>query len=42
LYLALIGVALGVVVCLFLKETAPRKIRSRAERPVEAESPALQ
>src|ERR1700704_171915 len=41
LYLALIGVALGVVVCLFLKETAPRKIRSRAERPVEAESPAL-
>src|SRR6266550_979277 len=41
LYLALIGVALGVVVCLFLKETAPRKIRRRAERPVEAESPAL-
>jgi sugar phosphate permease len=41
LYLALIGVALGVVVCLFLKETAPRKIRSHAERPVEAESPAM-
>jgi predicted MFS family arabinose efflux permease len=41
LYLALIGVTLGVVVCLFLKETAPRKIRSHAERPLEAESPAL-
>jgi predicted MFS family arabinose efflux permease len=32
LYLALIGVTLGVVVCLFLKETAPRKIRSSAEK----------
>jgi sugar phosphate permease len=27
LYLPLIGVMLGVVVCLFLKETAPRKSR---------------
>jgi predicted MFS family arabinose efflux permease len=41
LYLALIGVTLGVIVCLFLKETAPRKIASRAERPLEAESPVV-
>ena len=30
LYVALIGVALGIVVCLFLRETAPRKIRASA------------
>jgi predicted MFS family arabinose efflux permease len=41
LYLALIGVTLGVVVCLFLKETAPRKIRGHAQRSLEVESPAL-
>ena len=29
LYLALGGVALGIVVCLFLKETAPRKIQAQ-------------
>jgi predicted MFS family arabinose efflux permease len=30
LYLALTGIGLGVIVCLFLKETAPRKIRAQA------------
>ena len=30
LYVALIGVALGIVGCLFLRETAPRKIRASA------------
>jgi sugar phosphate permease len=29
LYLALAGVALGIFVCLFLKETAPRKIQAQ-------------
>jgi hypothetical protein len=28
LYMPLAGVALGVVVCLFLRETAPRKLRA--------------
>lgn len=31
LYLALWGVVLGIVVCLFLKETAPRKVHREAE-----------
>ena len=39
LYLALIGVTLGVVVCLFLKETAPRKIRGGAEKGLGLEFP---
>jgi predicted MFS family arabinose efflux permease len=38
LYLALIGVALGIIVCLFLKETAPRKIRRLTEPRLEAEA----
>jgi len=41
LYLALWGVALGIVVCLFLKETAPRKVRKQAE-PLATEAAALQ
>jgi sugar phosphate permease len=41
LYLALIGVGLGVFVCLFLKETAPRKVgRVSGEQPVFESSPA--
>ena len=32
LYLALAGVALGIVVCLFLKETAPRKIQAQMSK----------
>ena len=39
LYLPLIGVGLGVIVCLFLKETAPRKIQ-RASRDLALESRA--
>jgi MFS family permease len=42
LYLALAGVILGVIVCLFLKETAPRKIGSGAAKPVTIQSPAMQ
>jgi predicted MFS family arabinose efflux permease len=38
LYLALIGVVLGIIVCLFLKETAPRKIRRLTRPPLEAEA----
>ena len=38
LYLALTGIVLGVVVCLFLKETAPRKTRGYSERAVAIES----
>jgi len=41
LYLALIGVALGILVCVFLKETAPRKLH-RAERQMALESSASQ
>ena len=41
LYLALIGVTLGIFVCFFLKETAPRKLRRQPETPLEMESPAL-
>jgi fucose permease len=36
LYLCLAGVALGVVVSLFLRETAPKKIRGHMEEPVRA------
>lgn len=39
LSLALVGVLLGVVVCAFLKETAPRKIGD--VKAAEAQSPAL-
>lgn len=35
LYLALLGVILGIIVCLFLKETAPRKARSSAQLPLQ-------
>lgn len=38
LYLALTGVTLGIVVCLFLKETAPRKTRGYSGKAVPAES----
>jgi predicted MFS family arabinose efflux permease len=37
LYLALIGVTIGMLVCLFLKETAPRKLR-RPQRQMAMES----
>jgi MFS family permease len=40
LYLALSGVTLGILVCLFLKETAPKKIQSTIEKAVSAESAA--
>jgi MFS family permease len=40
LYLALYGVLFGVVVCLFLKETAPRKIRGAADRQLAFEPSA--
>ena len=40
LSLALVGVLLGVAVCAFLRETAPRKIRG-INRAEEAQSPAL-
>ena len=36
LYLPLIGVTFGVIVCLFLKETAPRKVRAREPSLVSA------
>jgi predicted MFS family arabinose efflux permease len=36
LWLPLGGVVLGIVVCLFLKETAPRKIHSGSHKPVTA------
>ena len=40
LYLALVGVSAGIVVCLFLKETAPRKIRGGVENAgLEVELP---
>jgi len=32
LYLALSGVTLGILVCLFLKETAPKKVESSEKR----------
>jgi MFS family permease len=41
LYLALTGIGLGVIVCLFLKETAPRKLRSHGEKAVAVQSAAL-
>ena len=41
LYLALTGIGLGIVVCLFLKETAPRKLRSHGEKAVAVQSAAL-
>jgi predicted MFS family arabinose efflux permease len=40
LYLALVGVSAGIVVCLFLKETAPRKIRGVENARIEVELPA--
>lgn len=40
LYLALVGVTAGIVVCLFLKETAPRKIRDVENTHLEVEMPA--
>ena len=40
LYLPLIGVGLGVIVCLFLKETAPRIVQGRAGKTLAFESPA--
>jgi len=36
LYLALVGVATGVFVCLFLKETAPRKVHREANSRIQA------
>src|SRR6266849_364846 len=36
LYLCLAGVSLGVVVSLFLRETAPKKIRGHMDKPVKA------
>jgi MFS family permease len=42
LQLALIGVVLGIVVCLFLKETSPRKARSRAAKALAVESSMVQ
>ena len=36
LYLCLAGVSLGVVVSLFLRETAPKKIRGHMDKPVRA------
>jgi predicted MFS family arabinose efflux permease len=41
LYLALSGVVLGILVCLFLKETAPRKMRSHGEKAVAVQPAAL-
>jgi predicted MFS family arabinose efflux permease len=41
LELALIGVILGIVVCLFLKETSPRKARSRASDALPVESASV-
>jgi len=38
LYLAFSGVMLGIVICLFLKETAPRKIGSSEPKSFEIES----
>lgn len=38
LYLALAGIILGIVVCLFLKETAPRKTRGYSKEAVVTES----
>jgi predicted MFS family arabinose efflux permease len=40
LYLALIGVTLGVIVSLALKETAPRKIERQAEKSLTLQSSA--
>lgn len=36
LWMPLAGVTLGILVCLFLKETAPKKIRGHVDRPVRA------
>ena len=36
LYLCLAGVTLGILVSLFLKETAPKKIHRRMDKPVRA------
>jgi predicted MFS family arabinose efflux permease len=41
LYLALWGVVLGIVVCLFLKETAPRKVQRHAGQSLKTEVAAL-
>ena len=41
LYLALCGVVLGIVVCLFLKETAPRKVQRYENAGMQVESPAV-
>jgi len=41
LELALIGVILGIFVCLFLKETAPRKAGSRVSNAVPVEPAAV-
>jgi MFS family permease len=40
LYLALSGLTAGIVVCLFLKETAPRRIQQQAGRTLAFESRA--
>jgi MFS family permease len=40
LYMPLIGVTLGIFVCLFLRETAPRKMAARIGPPVAAGIPA--
>lgn len=42
LYLALVGVMLGVLVCVFLKETAPRKARRTAAEQLAFESSVSQ
>ena len=40
LYLALWGVALGIVACLFLKETAPRKVQRHSD-PLQTQAAAV-
>ncbi len=34
LSLALVGVSMGVIVSLFFKETAPRKVAAKSEQPL--------
>jgi predicted MFS family arabinose efflux permease len=40
LYLALSGVTLGILVCLFLKETAPKKVEPAADKRIGARAAA--
>jgi MFS family permease len=40
LYLALSGVTLGIFVCLFLKETAPKKVAPAADKRIGAQAAA--